>query len=492
MTHRWICLTAICGALAFAGGCNCGNPQPNVNPNGDAGSDAGSGDDAGGGDDAGTVDGGADAGMETDGGEVTDGGSTTDGGVNLDTICADVAKKKCDFFIRCTTATDPEARFNDNPLNQGRANDQVTAAMRAECEAFETDMACRGLVASLENGRSTLDAAKYAACIDAAFPSDTCARDFNLIASSCLNNAFLTANTGNGSLCTQDLECTNGYCAKTGNNICGTCTAYVAIGQKCPRGVECDPSTSYCAPALNPNNRTCTAYRSTGQSCQRDIECGPGNVCQTSDGNVFNRTCAPGVPLGGACTGGHFECLREPIDFDLFNAGGVVPTALCSAQSGPGTCIPIQSPIGGVCGTGEAFNALTSNRGPLCNETGACLSGVCGPRRAAGLPCTSDELCAPGTRCVMGTCTAYKDLGEPCSGNNDCKNFMTCQGATCQPVLSMLGEPCNNTQPCAEGYCDKNTSTCTALKADGEACGADGECTSQLCMGGTCTAACWQ
>jgi hypothetical protein len=97
MTDRWMWLPAPTLTLALAGGCNCGSEPPVTgNPDVDGGAET----------DGGTVaDGGGqpDDGEDPDGGEVADAG--TDAGVTPSTICQDVAKKKCDWAIRCKTPT---------------------------------------------------------------------------------------------------------------------------------------------------------------------------------------------------------------------------------------------------------------------------------------------------------------------------------------------------------------------------------------------------
>src|SRR5207237_3379790 len=103
------------------------------------------------------------------------GGTVTPGNV-----CNDVAKRKCDFEIRCKS---------DVADQQGRpTTDAIAASERAACEAQATnDPNCTVGAAGWDAGRAVLDAAKYGACIDAAYPAGTCVRDLNAVLTACAN-----------------------------------------------------------------------------------------------------------------------------------------------------------------------------------------------------------------------------------------------------------------------------------------------------------------
>lgn len=518
MKRSWLTLAVLAGALALAGGCNCGTNPP-VGGENDAGeeelADSGTTDtDAGEEPDAGDADGGE---MDLDGGELDagelDGGEADageedagmvepDAGVTPTTLCQDVAKKKCDYFVRCRT---------DDADDQNRANDKVAASEQATCEAQQDNLGCQVLAKGWELGRSTFDETKYFECIDATYPANTCARDLNTVIEKCTNFPFLQAGTMPGGTCTADVDCIGGYCAKMGTNppatACGTCQAYVANNQSCQRDAQCNPATSYCDNfgAFGGGTNTCQPYKAAMATCDNDEECGAGNVCAAT-GVGFTRACRAGVALGGACTGGRFECARTvDVNAQLSN-GTDLPELICSTNSGAGTCIKLQTTAGGVCGNAERIIPIIGPQGPFCPETEFCAAGLCTPRRMAGQPCTNTDQCAFGTFCEGGsqTCVAYKDVGGTCSNTNgsQCMNLLGCQGATCQPGFSNLGEPCNGTQPCAQGYCDGASMTCTALKADGAACGgantsqaqANAQCESNVCSqanGGMCVDACW-
>lgn len=494
----WLWFSAIACAFTLAAGCNCGgNPPVTPGTEEDGGTpqeDAGTGDpDAGGMTD---MDGGVtdmDAGTDTDGGMTDlDGGTDPDGGMtDLDggmmemdagiapsNICADVAKKKCDFAIRCKT---------DDTDDQNRTNDQVASAERAACEALETEAGCLIGAAGWDLGRANVDVTAYFACIDAQYPANTCARDLNDVLANCTNLPFINGATANGGLCTNDSECSSGFCSVPAADACGTCQAYLPNGQQCQRDAQCNPASSYCDETGFGSSNTCEAYTALSMTCTRDDACGPGNVCASTGG--FQRTCQVAVALGGACTGNRFQCART--------AGSPLPETICSSENAAGTCIPVQTTAGGTCGNGERIAPLFGPRGPFCLETEYCSSGLCTPRRTTGQPCTDTEQCAMGLYCdnqgqtATDQCQPYKDVNQACSSSAQCKNLLTCALAICQPGFGLVGEACNAMVPCAEGYCDATTNMCTALEADGATCTGDAQCESYDCANGMCADACW-
>ncbi|MFZ5468679.1 MAG: hypothetical protein ACOZIN_04500, partial [Myxococcota bacterium] len=439
----------------------------------------------------GDTDGGeADGGTVLDGGGGFDGGSTSDAGVTPSSVCLDLAKRRCDYWIRCRTeGDDPQG----NPNNQGRINDSVAASERAKCEAREAaDPGCVIGAEGWRQGRAMLDAAAYDACIAAAHPSATCVRDLNQAFTLCEGAPFVIPNTAVGGACADDSECIDGFCSG-GALACGVCTAYQANGQPCRRDAMCNPASSFC-PGPDGQNGTCTAYTAPGANCSRfsNEECGPGRVCAAQT-PLGQGTCEVGRTEGQGCTLNAGQCLR----------GRGNPQLVCANVAGNGTCVKVfNSQPGRQCDTGEAF----TGGAPFCLETEFCSANLCFPRRALGADggtcSTLADQCVFGARCVgtggpgfTGLCTAYADVGEACANNGACKNLLTCVGNTCQPALRLAGEPCSNNAQCAGGFCSTDGG-CSPLLADGESCANGNQCQSDVCAldGGsasTCQDACW-
>ncbi len=415
-----------------------------------------------------------------------------DAGVNPTNVCLDVAKKKCDFYIRCRT---------DQVDSQGRNNDQVAAGERSKCEAlYANERGCNVGAAGWANGRANLNAVKYAACIDALYPAASCTRDLNDAQNKCGNNAFFTPATVAGGTCTSDGECINGWCQISTGSICGTCQAWLnADGgmTSCVRDAQCDPTRSFCFGGdTSPQNQPCRAYTAVDAGCTffsvNQEECGPGNVCAaTSPGFNNNPKCLPAKLENATCIKGRAECFR---------AGRSRVDLTCATDSqGFETCQKqFNTTAGGRCLTGETFGGGTPPSGTFCLETEFCSSGICANRRPAGQVCNSVDQCQAGLRCSGGTCTAFLDVDAGCTSSDACKNQLNCNTgtSTCQPGLAVVGGACsggNNGIACAEGFCGQAAVTvCTALLADGQVCNNFAQCQSYSCVAGTCAKACWK
>lgn len=447
-------ILALAGTLCVSvSACNCGN-----NPGG--------------------PDGGEDAGV--------DAGPTVTG----ETLCADLAQRECDYYVRCHSEAAPASSFD---FTEGRANDQVAASERARCVArIASDKRCTVLTESLKAHRLSFDADKYLACVGAIYPADSCQRDANLaLRLRCLDLPFFAASTAAGSLCTADRECAGSFCTALNVDTCGTCQSYLDGGTPCARDPQCDPAFHYCS--ASDGGGTCTPYKALNASCNlgdfEQEECGPGRVCAITSPFPLAITCIVGLDEGQRCARGNFECKRSPRS---------IPELLCapvttSSGSTVNQCVKIIAPSGGSCGNGETIPGAP--RGPFCPDTEWCNASRCEPRKAAHQPCSADDQCAGGTRCLpsgsTSTCLPYLDTGASCGASTDCKNLLGCDGSTCSPELSLNGEPCG-ARTCAEGYCETSGAApaCAPYKATGASCSAQGECRSDVCST-TCRPACW-
>ncbi len=402
-------------------------------------------------------------------------------------ICRQVAEKKCDYVIRCRTEPNQ---------NQNRVNDQVAASERDACIAFEAnDPGCIVFSEGWKNGRATLDQAQYFQCVDAAYPASTCVRDLNVVIR-CASLPFIMPTTNPGGLCTNDLECRNGFCSITDGGTCGVCEPYLNSDggtAPCNRDRQCDPARSYCPGADGTTSASgCAPYKGIDAGCgfiaielAQQEECGPGNMCVGPVGPGTQRFCRPGKAEGDSCVMNRNECLRR----------GVSGT-VCAPTSTGNRCVKIANTTpGGACNTGD-FNLIAG--WPFCLETEWCNTGTntCQSRTPVGGACfLLSDTCVFGARCVAvgggqgNRCVPYSDSDGGCDNDDQCKNLLRCSAGSCHPAFSTIGEPCGVGLSCAEGYCEVDGG-CVPLKADGTACSRDNQCQSYVCST-TCQDACW-
>lgn len=426
-----------------------------------------------------------------DGGVVDGGTIVTDGGVSPASICLDVARKECDYMIRCKAETIGNTNFRLNTPTNGASgsrgnNVNLTSTERDTCVRWlSNETGCLELAAGWDAGRSTVNQTAYFECIDSAYPSNTCDRDLNTMAQKCGGYPFKEPNTANGSLCVGDTDCAAGFC--TVNSLaCGTCQAYITDGGTCNRNAQCDPASTYCTGGFNAR---CANYVADGGTCQNNFgsECGPGAVC-TGAFQSFTKKCAPGKLENDTCTKDSFQCLRDTDRTGL-------PELICATTQSGDKCVKLQSPKNGPCGNGEnvvlSTNPFTLARGPFCEDTQFCNQGVCTDRRVAGQPCNSDDVCALGTHCVNSFCTAYLAAGGTCGQTSACQGLLSCQGTSCQPQYAVVGEACNTNVPCVttDSFCSNGT--CVDRLTTGQTCGGNAQCESGVCQT-TCQQACWQ
>lgn len=297
-------------------------------------------------------------------------------------------------------------------------------------------------------------------------------------------------------------------------------------GERCVRGVGCNPSACGCDPSNG--SVVCTA------------DCG-GGVCRRADAGVpdagagFCRGFVPPCTSSAQCGPGR-ECRRDP--------GQCSPSAcfcdpqtgsiVCTEDCGGGVCgVPGPDagvrPDGGVC---QGFRAPCSSdpqclRGERCvRPPNTCLpsSCACGPSgivctadcngkicqvedagvspRDAGVlclgfvpPCVTNAQCGPGNVCARppGSCIPSACGCDPSSGAINCT--ADCGGGVCRPGAPDAGAcvgfvaPCSSNAQCGPGTtCQRDANGCTP-----SACGCDPGsgaivCTAD-CGGGVCAPA---
>ncbi len=166
----------------------------------------------------------------------------------------------------------------------------TTLTTTAQCETYLsgliTGFAIPQYQASVSANRAAYNGSAAAACVDV-IESSTCT-EFNADAtdtaapSGCAG--LLVGEVGSGDACTQDYECTTGYCqgAVGGSNAMdGHCAPIPTMGQACEStcaiGLYCDFSSL-----------TCQATKSDGTACTMGNECTSGGCV----GDMCGLVCA--------------------------------------------------------------------------------------------------------------------------------------------------------------------------------------------------------
>jgi hypothetical protein len=464
-----------------AGGMAAGGMAAGGDAGGTAGGDAGG---SAGGMAGGMVAGGTAGGMVAGG--AAGGATSSDGGVY--DFCAEIAQRECDYLIRCTTT--PSSAFD----NDYRPNNLVAPTQRAVCETRARG-SCEQAQAGFARGRTQVNVTTLRPCLDAAFPTASCQRDLNLALTACDQNTFTTGAVGDGGLCSSDLECTRGFCFRTGGADCGACRGFAnpdgGVGANCTRDSMCSPGT-YCR-TQGGNFGTCQQRIAADAGCTNSASCQVGLLCPDPFG--ANRTCQPGKLEGAPCVKGRLECARSGQDYELlcateFTADGGVDRCTRRFNTQPNR----------PCNTGEQVQGLGVPAGPNCLDTEYCENGLCANRRAVGMPCgTNSEACVAGARCSQGVCVANGGQGAACGQSTECRSLLSCSGNTCQPSIVGAGVMCsiNGTPACVAGaYCPftmaGTQASCVPEKAGGQVCLADRECQSDDCASGMCASVCWR
>ncbi|MFT3770015.1 MAG: kelch repeat-containing protein [Minicystis sp.] len=238
--------------------------------------------------------------------------------------------------------------------------------------------------------------------------------------------------SGNGSPCAVNGECTSGYCVD--GVCCSTaCNAGACDACSVAAGAQID---GICFPL-------------TGNPCDDGDKCSVGDFCSAG-------TCLSGTP-------------KQCVAMDQCHVGGT-----CDPLTGQ--CSQPKKPEGTPCSDGDG-----------CTTNDYCSGGEClsGPPVDCSAPddCHFDGVCNPGT----GLCAyAVKSDGTSCNDGDKCTQKDTCQSGACvgaSPVVCAAPGQCQTANTC-----DKATGTCKPTpKPDGTACSDDDVCTKgDHCSGGLC------
>lgn len=417
-----------------------------------------------------------------DGGEMPgDGGSDAglppgDAGLEVDSACAVLNQKRCEYLQRCgligSTADDAE-----------RCQKQLEATW---CGPGTWPARVAQGVATLKyDGHLAQD------CADA-LATRSCA-EWEGLPGSCSN--FLKPAANLRQACYGDYrECTEGVCR--GAACPRSCLPRGVTGEVCRQDEDC-VARLFCRPSIiTPGLGTCTAWAGLGEPCDTDTRCLEGLWCHLNQ-------CRQLPPAGVACFYG--RCDEE---------------AWCDVALDGGTCLPRKG-LGAGCLPGQCLPDL------VCGAR----SGVCEPTvlDQVGVPCTPEQTCPPGTVCAEwtasapGTCEGPHGEGEACVRHGDCKAHLACLpgdgGAVCgkrlddgQPCadaracqvhstcaggecreLREPGQSCEQTKACLWGPCvDAGTAglKCAAPLGPGAACITGADCASGHCEQGACLTSC--
>ncbi len=369
------------------------------------------------------------------------------------------------------------------------------------CRAASCDASVATLAAQCD-GRGNCPAAQTVDC-PAECEGTVCGGDECVVDSDCTGQDEYCAagvclpRQGPGSSCTDDSDCSSGYCTD------GVCCDSACLGQ-CE---ACDVAGSLgtCSPV--PSGEGPHGARPT---CTSD-----GSACGGTCDGTNTSTC--GYPVGTVC--------RDP------SCSGADPDAVAVVEAtcqGDGRCPAEQRQACGSgisCTSGGICNGDCA-AGQACDTAEYCSAGVCVAKRPDGDACGGDDQCQSGF-CTDGVCCASACGGQceacdvpgslgscvavsgsvrggraACEANGACgaecdgSNRNTCsfpgESETCGPAFCANGvhsdeQVCDGAGRCASPA----TETCTSYTCDGTECGTgcttDADCTGEnVCKDGVC------
>jgi hypothetical protein len=338
----------------------------------------------------------------------------------------------------------------------------------------------------------------------------------------------------NGTVCGEDMVCTNGNCA-----ACTAGTACAVNGKPCRSGtISCATGAPVCTESNDqPNGTACGSglVCQSGQCtpCQGGANCSPSNPCH--QGTLSCTTGAPECTDTGVNVAAGTTCGSNRVCSAKGTCGECTAEATCAVSGRPcrtgaitcntGAPICVEAgnvPNGTTCGTNQVCSAgacVACTAGLACTPANPCHAGftscaptitcadsganlvngtVCGTNRVcnngscaactAGAACQPTNVCRTGaTSCVTGTSVCAETGNRP--NGTSCGTNQVCNNGAC--VACTAGGACTPTNPCHTGTlsCSSGTSVCTdtgTLAADGKTCGTNLVCKAGSCV--TCTA----
>ncbi len=279
------------------------------------------------------------------------------------------------------------------------------------------------LIAAVDDGSMTYDAAQGAACLDALRAlrdGDACAIDNGLdFGDDHPCTLAVQGATATGDACILDAQC-------SGDMRCIPSDSGDACSATCqPGGDECG-DTRCSADETCVDGTTCQAKGELGEPCTTPEQCIGALTCSFAQSDMGSGVC---VEPGSAEEG-------EGCDNDVECVDGT-------------TCEP--SPGGKICTTRPAF--VFNGMGEPC--AGLFESPFCQP----GLVC-NDLTFNSDTFMFEGTCGPPQPQGAACDQYFQCAYDLQCEGAdlgeergTCE-ALRAVGSDCSIDLECATGVCD--------------------------------------
>ena len=265
--------------------------------------------------------------------------------------------------------------------------------------------------------------------------------------------------------CSDDSECTSGYCA-------GGFCCYSMTGPNCD---ECYGEYDGDCKTCSPGYRLTDSYTCVEASVQDEGICSDDSEC--SSGYCAGGFCCHST-TGPNCD----ECFGENDgDCKLCSPGYTLTDSyICVVTSvqDVGTCSDDSECSSGYCAGGFCCYSTT---GPNCDECYGENDGDC-------------RTCSPGyTRTESYTCeeSLLKDLGT-CSDDSECTSGYCAGGFCCYSSTGPNCAECYNEidgdcRTCSPGYRLTESYTCEeSLLKDLGTCSSNSECSSGYCAGGFC------
>lgn len=436
---------------------------------------------------------------------------------------------------------DAEERCNgeDDDCNSVVDNNPVDC-LPQRCEANGGTYEESGSQACLLNGCEAVAPATCGlfTCVDGGSAGDVCAQscvdgsgaddDSRCVPQAHCDSGACVPDLDDGRSCTNDNECTSGYCGNgfccAGEDCCATdsdCPGFPGEGNVCNDRVSCQGSRGVvqcsassqcettsgvaddtgCGGSPEPAADSCGLFRdvfctgaadqtapSCETTCSQDTQCDAGAFC-----NAFGECELPG-PDGTTC-GANDECQSGNCD-----------NGFCC---GSGVC----------CQSGS--DCPDQFRGdPVCDVPGACQGSVdvatcdnftCGTLedQPDDRGCTAGTLVSecsfyPSQFCIGGVEQSVPSCADSCDGDSDCDENAHCDplggsnvclpdvgaGDACdEPSDCSVGLQCNNGFCCAGGECCSTASDCPfATYGVAPFCQIPGQCSGQR-FDPQCTAA---
>lgn len=198
------------------------------------------------------------------------GGSSS---VPVDNLGPELAKVSCSKIFECCTSAEVMAQFANITYN----NQPITTEQ--QCEDF-TGGLFAGLLtpdykASIAAGRIDYDADAAGECLDAA--ANLSCSAYSMLSTNTsvgCDTPFIIPKVGDGGGCTQDYECTSGFCDGASDTADGTCAAMPTAGQACTGTCAHGLFCSYDQTAMM---ETCQPVKANGETCDYDSQCSSDN-----------------------------------------------------------------------------------------------------------------------------------------------------------------------------------------------------------------------